>query len=112
MVMASVGDKGPLDALAGMWGERDPIRRTQGGPKRTQFLAALAAIASDARALDHERSDGKAFCAMPELERFAGNLANAWAGEGGWDTAQLIEAVKAASAQTTVTTTQTEAGDA
>jgi hypothetical protein len=98
-----MGDTTPLEALGGMWGERDATRRTHGAPKRTQFLAALAAIASDARQLDREQRNGTAFCAMPELERYAAMLTNAWAGEGGWDTDKLITGVQAASAQTHVT---------
>jgi hypothetical protein len=104
-----MGDKTPLDALRDLWGERDFARRTQGAPKRTQFLAALWAIAQDARQLDKQNGHTTPFCAMPELERYAWWLATLWAGEYGWDTAQLINAVQAASAQTTVHNHKAEA---
>jgi hypothetical protein len=105
----NMGDKGPLDALREMWGERDFMRRTHGAPKRTQFIAALWAIHQDGHARDRALGLTKPFCAVPELERYAWWLATMWAGEYGWDTAQLINAVRAASAQTTVTNTQPEA---
>lgn len=111
MVMASVGDKTPLDALAEMWGPRDFARRTNGAPQRTRFLAALWAICKDARDLDKQagRLADKPFCAMPELEHYAWWLATCWAGEYGWDTDRLVGGIQAASSQTTINQAAPEA---
>ncbi|MFO1534840.1 MAG: hypothetical protein ABR586_04180 [Thermoplasmatota archaeon] len=100
----NLGAKPPVEALGDLWGPRSAQRRTHGTPKRTQFVAALFAIAADARQLDQDngRTPDKALCAMPELEQYAVYLADAWGGEAGWETDKLLAAIQAASSTSTV----------
>jgi len=94
------GGKGALEALRSWWGERHHARSTRGHPGRTRALAALYAASMDARALSAGRTITAATAAcdleLPQLDKLAEELAHAWSGEDGWDTQQLIAAVKAA----------------
>lgn len=86
--MFNPGADGSVEALGKIWLDRDHKRRTRGDPRRTQALAVLAIL---------DRDLGLADCG-----RLAHDLADAWAGEGGWDTQQLIKALSATKSQVQV----------
>jgi len=102
MSLPAMGDRTPHDALRDLWGERDSIRRSQLTPERTRFLQALLAVERDAADLDKRHPPEAPRCALPQLRTYAAALANAWTAENGWDTQQLIDALQATSAQTSV----------
>lgn len=81
----SLGADGSVEALGEIWQERDPKRRTRGDARRTIALATLSIL---------ERELG-----LTECGELARDLADAWAGEDGWDTQQLIKALGATKAQ-------------
>lgn len=87
---------GPIEAFKEWWGERGDLRRTNGSPNRTRAQVTLRAIASDAETL--ARIKDNADLKLPELDSLAKWLADAWSGEGGWDTAQGIKGIEAATA--------------
>ncbi len=70
-----------VEALGTIWGERGFRRRTRGNPRRTLALVALDVMAHQ---LD-----------LPECDELARTMSDAWAGEDGWDTIQLIKALGA-----------------
>jgi hypothetical protein len=81
--------KGPVQALKDFWGERGFPRRTRGSPERTRALLCLKAL--------HEASKGFGDdCELEVANELAKHLADAWAGEEGWDTDRMIAGVKAA----------------
>ena len=74
--------KGPIEALKDLLGVRGYARRTNGTPARSEALVLCYAYAKD---FDDN-----------EYIELAKELADAWAGEGGWDTQQAISAIRAA----------------
>lgn len=70
-----------VEALGVIWGPRGFRRRTHGDPNRTRTLVALEIMAQE--------------LGLPRCGDLAEVMAEAWAGEAGWDTTQLIKALGA-----------------
>lgn len=87
---------GPIEAFKEWWGERGDLRRTNGSPNRTRGQMTLRAIASDTDTLARYKANPD--LKLPELQDLAKWLTDGWSGEGGWDTAQGIKGIEAATA--------------
>jgi hypothetical protein len=78
-------------------------RRTLGSPARTRALLLLQAMADPLAATkaDPNAIIGQTDLTLPYLKDLGENMADAWAGEGGWFTQMRIKAMAAAKAQPT-----------
>lgn len=88
--MPGLMGEGPIQAVAKIWGERKAQRRTKGTAHRTRAVLVLNATADHLAAIDP--LDPLA----ADLRKLATDFAESWAGEHGWDTERLTDAIAAA----------------
>ncbi len=87
---------GPIEALRDLWGRRTALRRTNGTPARSRAVIALQALKLD---LDRwAEIKGNPDLRMPEFAALPQWMLEAWSGEFGWDTDQLLKAIEGATA--------------
>lgn len=87
---------GPIEALSNFWGRRHFLRRTLNAPARNRAMVKLMAITADAAILAKMKNNPKLL--MPEAMALAQWLADGYAGEAGWDTAQALKGIEGATA--------------
>src|SRR5688500_6617777 len=89
--------KGPVEAAKEWLGARSWLRGTNGSPEFSDAATYLYALAEDAKAIDAaNQGKGAPSCALPGFVQLAKFMAEARAGQGGWETLQGIKAIEAA----------------
>jgi hypothetical protein len=91
-----LGDKGPVEAIHGLWGERPYQQRSLLTEARARAITALEAWDTELRGRDPR-------CALPALGYIAKFLGGAYMGYDATEHELLIRAIQAASVNNAVT---------
>lgn len=92
---------GPIEAFKDWWGKRSVLRRSNGTPNRTKAQLTILALQSDLDAwatLQATQDDPRNDLRLGGLAKLSVWLIESQAGEAGWDTAQGIRGIEAATA--------------